>query len=275
MKRLIFTIILCTVAFGVFAQNSTDYVKSTPDSAQHKKGLHITFGHGEGASQLNVNKTPDTVIREHSKSPGFSWGLTFSRFDLGLTTLIDNGSFTLQPQNQFLRYRSWKSSNVGFDLIQAGYRFSSSFKIYASAGFDWTLLRLRENVTITEHAPVLSYTESNIDFTKNRFSADYLRLPLSFEFRTKDNDNGDRWHFVFGPEGGILLGGMVKQKSDELGKQKQHSDYHFTKFRYGPFLRVGYGGWGIFAKYYMNDMFQNSPEQKGLKNFSFGFTFGF
>jgi hypothetical protein len=31
----------------------------------------------------------------------------------------------------------------------------------------------------------------------------------------------------------------------------------------------------VFAKYYVNDMFENSPDQKGLRNFSFGLTFGF
>jgi hypothetical protein len=38
--------------------------------------------------------------------------------------------------------------------------------------------------------------------------------------------------------------------------------------------RVGYGFLGIFAKYYFNDMFENSPAQKGLKNFSFGLSVG-
>ena len=42
-----------------------------------------------------------------------------------------------------------------------------------------------------------------------------------------------------------------------------------------PVGYVGYGGWGVFAKYYFNDMFENSPDQAGLKSFSFGLTFGF
>jgi len=33
--------------------------------------------------------------------------------------------------------------------------------------------------------------------------------------------------------------------------------------------------WGVFAKYYMNDMFADSPDQKGLKNLSFGIMLGF
>jgi hypothetical protein len=189
--------------------------------------------------------------------------------------LIDNGSFTLSPQNQFLRYRSWKSSNVGFDVIQFGYRFNSSFKIYLSGGFDWTLLRLRDNITILPNQPILTYKQDDIDFSKNRFSSSYLRIPLSFDFRTKEDADGKSAHFVFGPDAGFLLNGRVKQISDENGKQKFDDSYHFATFRYGAFVRVGYGGWGIFAKYYFNDMFEDSPAQKGLKNFAFGITLGF
>ena len=274
MKRLIFTTILCAAITGVFAQNNADTTKAATDTIKHKKGHSLKFGYGEDASYVNINKPQDTTIHEHSKAPGFSFGLTFSRLDLGLTTMIDNGSFTLSPQNQFLRYRSWKSSNNGFDVIQFGYRFNSSFKIYLSGGFDWTLFRLRENITILPNQPVLTYRVDNIDYSKNRFSASYLRIPLSFDFRTKEDADGNRAHFVFGPDGGFLLGGRVKQISQENGKQKFDDTYHFATFRYGAFARIGYGAWGIFAKYYFNDMFENSPAQKGLKNFSFGITLG-
>jgi hypothetical protein len=269
MKRLIFTLIICTFASAVFAQADSSKVKT--DTVKKTKA-RVAFSQ-DGAT-FDAKYKRDTS-RHASKAPGFSWAITFSRFDLGLTTMIDNGSTTLSPQNQFLRYRSWKSSNVGFDVIDFKYRFTSSFRIYLAAGFDWTLFRLRDNITILENQPVLTYKQDNVDFSKNRFSSSYLRLPLSFEFRTKDNSNGNNWHFVFGPEGGILLGGLVKQISPEFGKQKYYNNYHFTRFRYGPFLRVGEGAFGIFAKYYMNDMFEDSPEQKGLKNFAFGFTYGF
>jgi hypothetical protein len=189
--------------------------------------------------------------------------------------LIDNGSFTLSPKNDFLSYRSWKSSNVGFDLLQFGYRFSPNFKIYLSGGFDWTLIRLRKDITIQRDAPALTYVTDSIHFSKNRFSSTYLRIPLSFEFRSKEDSKGKRFRFIVGPEAGLLLGGRVKQISAERGKQKFDDDYHFAKMRYGAFTRIGYGSMGLFAKYYLNDMFENSPAQEGLKNFAFGLTFGF
>ncbi|MFI5137190.1 MAG: outer membrane beta-barrel protein [Sphingobacteriales bacterium] len=270
MKRLIFTAAAALFVSGVFAQNlAADTNKKLGDTTQ-TEGPRYLVKHGDHQF------SNDTIAHNSGKHyPKFSIGITFSRFDLGLATLVDNGSFTLSPQNQFLRYRSWKTSNVGFDVFQMGVRFSNAFKIYVSGGFDWTLIRLRNNITILPNQPVLTYRQDNIDYSKNRFSSSYLRVPLSFEFRTKAVRHGERFHFVFGPDGGFLLDGMVKQISHEFGKQKVSDSYHFTTFRYGGFARIGYGDVGIFAKYYTNDMFENSPAQAGLKNFSFGFTAGF
>ncbi|MGZ3836483.1 MAG: outer membrane beta-barrel protein [Mucilaginibacter sp.] len=273
MKRLLITAIICTAASGVFAQDTkTDSTKVSSDTVKVKKTTKIGFD--DNGAGFGINERKDTS-KHHSSYPKASMGITFSRFDIGLATLIDNGSFTLSPQNQFLNYRSWKTSNVGFDVFQMGVRFSDGFKVYLSGGFDWTLIRLRQNITILPGQPVLTYRQDNIQYSKNRFSSSYLRIPLSFDFRSKENDKGDRFHFVIGPDAGLLLNGMVKQISKENGKQKIDDSYHFAKVRYGGFVRVGYGGWGVFAKYYTNDMFENSPAQKGLKNFSFGLTFGF
>lgn len=274
MKRLIFTILISMVTAGVFAQNTTtDSTNTTKaDSIKTKKGVKVKLGFGEDATQVSVNDK-DTV--EHaSKAPGFSFGLTFTRFDLGLATLIDNGSFTLSPNNQFLNYRQWKTSNVGFDVIQFGYRFNSSFRIYVAGGFDWTHIRLRNDITILRNQPVLTYQTDDIHYSKNRFSSSYLRIPLGFDFRSHEDASGRRFHIVAGPDIGILLNGRVKQISEENGKQKFDDNYHYAKLRYGMYARVGYGFMGIFAKYYMNDMFENSPDQKGLKNFSFGLSIG-
>ena len=277
MKRLLFTALFCAAATLVFAQTinkdslkmARDSVKQTRKKAKDFK-FTLTAGDGTGAN--------DTITTKHRKDltyPKFSAGIVVSRLDLGLVTLIDNGSFTLSPQNQFLRYRSWKSSNPGFDVVQVAVRFSDNFRIYVSGGFDWELIRLRDNITILPNQPVLTYRQDNINYSKNRFSASYLRVPLSFDFRTNEDSKGKRAHFVIGPDAGFLLGGMVKQISSEFGKQKYYDNYHFTTFRYGMFTRVGYDGFGIFAKYYFNDLFENSPAQAGLKEFSFGLTLGF
>lgn len=223
-------------------------------------------------------RTEDVDIAVNAVSPKVArpiWGIVFARVDLGLVRLVDNGSFSLAENNRDLRYRPGKTVNFGFDVVQVGYRFSDHFRLFLSGGFDWTHIRLRENIDFLENTTPLQWEQSDIDYSKNRLSSSYLRLPLTFEFRTRHYPGVGRMKFAFGPEGGFLLKGTQKFKSAEHGKQKFKDDYNFTPFRYGAFARVGVGSLGIFAKYYFNDLFENSPDQSGLKQFNIGLMLGF
>ena len=273
--RLLLTAIICTVTGLGFAQQTTTTTTVTTTTVVKKDSTIRTdtvkrpsrkFGLSFGESR----RLHDSIIAA-AKKQKINFGIIF-RFDLGYTTLIDNGSFTLSPQNDFLSYRAGKTSNVGFELVEFGYRFNQNFKMSLAAGFDWTLIRLNQNITIQKNAPTLTYVVDNINYSKNRLSSTYLRVPLNFEFRTNENHRGKRLTWIIGPEAGLLLGGRVKQISAENGKQKIDDDYHFTRLRYGGFTRISYGWVGIYAKYYMSDMFENSPAQAGLRNFAFGLT---
>ncbi|GGE68549.1 outer membrane protein with beta-barrel domain [Pedobacter psychrotolerans] len=268
MKNLIFTTLLVSglagvMAPGAFAQQDT-VVKDTVIKKKNKYMVRI----GGGTLISKMEDSTKTV-----KKGRFVGGITFTRVDLGFSRLIDNGSFNLSPTNEFLDYKGGKTSTFSFDVLQFGYRFNSNFKVYVAGGFDWTLIRLRDNITIQKNQPTLAYVNENIAFSKNRFSSSYVHIPLNFELRTKENDKGKRFYFILGPEVSFLLNGKIKQISDERGKEKQYDNYHFQSVRYGGTFRLGYGGFGLFTKYYFNDMF-NTAAQAGLKNMSFGVTFG-
>ncbi len=272
MKHILLTATICTAAGFSFAQQTTTIStvtttttvsKDTTITKKDSKKYRFSFGDGQ--------RRRDSIRKEAEKKDKVNFDIIF-RFDLGYTALIDNGSFTLSPQNDFLSYRQGKTSNVGFELAQFGYRFGNNFKMSLGAGFDWTLIRLNQNITIQRNTPTLTYVVDNIQYGKNRFSSTYLRVPFGFEFRTNESRKGNRLTWIIGPEAGLLLGGRVKQISAENGKQKMDDNYHFTKLRYGAFTRLSYESVGIYAKYYMNDMFENSPAQAGLKNFAIGLT---
>lgn len=270
MKRLIITAIFCGMLGSVYAQqHKSDSAKNVSDTIVIK---HKT----RNWHSKNYNR--DSVKKAESKKSknGFSIGLTLDDFHLGFATLIDNGSFTLSSKNDFLSYSQAKTSYVGFSVFKFGYRFTDHFKISMSGDFDWTLIRLQKNIDIVPDVPTLTYvTNTTNHYSKNRLSSNYLVLPLSFDFRSSPDSHNTRFHFAAGPEVGFLIDGMQKQISSERGKTKNFNDFHFTRFEYGGFMKVGYGSFGIFAKYFANDMFVNTPDQKGLKNFNFGLQFGF
>jgi hypothetical protein len=276
MKRLIFTALTICALAGLYSENARAQQDSTAkvDSVSRRESkFSVRWNRHKGGGTSKADSARRDSIKNRSSRNGFIGGVTFTRIDLGFSRLIDNGSFTLTPTNDFLDYRGGKTSTFSFDVLQYGYRFSPNFKVYLAGGFDWTMIRLKKNITLQNNTTDLSYIDEDINFSKNRLSSSYVHIPLNFEIRTKENDNGKRFYFIVGPEIGFLLNGKIKQISDERGKEKIKDDYHFQPFRYGGTARIGYGSFGIFAKYYGSDMF-DSPAQKGLKNMSFGITLG-
>ncbi len=219
----------------------------------------------------------DENSKDHKKItyPRTYGGITFTRVDWGFSRLSDDGSFTLSDENQFLSYK--KASNFGFDIAQFGIRFSDQFKVYLAAGFEWNYWRLKQNNLLLENVTPLDYRplDENANYSKNVFTSTYLRLPLSFELRSKPLNNGKRVKLAFGAMTGVLLKGTQRLKSEENGKQKFKDTYNLATFQYGPFVRLGYDNFGIFGKYYINDLFEKSPAQEGVRNIAFGLTLGF
>ncbi len=261
---------LKTVVTSVLITLLAPYTIAQKQDSVKRKIIAINLG---GEKMFSRYKKDTLVKNDSSEYKRFFSGITFTRLDFGFSKLIDNGSFALSPSNQFLDYRASKTSHLSFDVLQLGYRFTPQFKVYLAAGFDWTLIRLRQNITMQKNMPTLTYINEPIGFSKNRFSSSYLHIPLNFEYRSPKDKKGKRFYIVAGPEVAFLLNAKLKQISTERGKQKSYDDYNFSPFRFGGTLRLAYDGIGLFAKYYTTDMFDSTP-QKGLKNMTFGVTFG-
>ncbi|HLW50192.1 MAG TPA: hypothetical protein VKZ78_04410 [Sphingobacteriaceae bacterium] len=216
------------------------------------------------------NRQNKRVSNRRGPKPIF--GITFSRIDLGLTKPMVDGSFKMAGENEIFNYRPGKTVNFGFDVLQAGYRFNRNFKIYASAGFDWTYIRLRKDLIFDpEGSPYTTAQPAGEDISKNRLTSTYMRLPLTFEFRSADQ----KTKIAFGPITGFLLKGTQRFRQENGDRVKKKGEFGYAPFQYGAFARFGVGSMGIYGKYYFNDMFDNSPAGAGLQNLTFGLTLGF
>lgn len=274
MKKIYLAVIgLAMLGLTTKAQEQ-DSVKT-----KSKKDGNTVVTIGNGRVRISVGEGDTTIVKKEKKPvtyPKATFGLTFEHFDIGLSQYHTGSDFGAPTGYGYLETDTWKTSNVGFDFAQMGIRFNPNFKVMLAAGLDWNHMRLKQNVTIQPNQPTLTKVDDAINYDKNRFSSRYLRVPLYFEYRTPQNDKGKRASIVFGPEVGFLLNGKVKQKSGEKGKVKyDKDDYNFEPFRYGANLRVGYGGAGLFFKYYMNDVFAKGQGPADFKNLNVGLTFGF
>lgn len=273
MRKLALTFAAIGVSIHVYSSpyHKEEITISTQDSTADSR--QDTIREKEAKFSLGFDNDNSSKV---TKYPFFFGGLTFTRIDWGFSRIMDDGKFSLSEDNQFLDYK--KASNFGFDILQVGLRFNDNFKTYLSAGFEWNYLRLKSNILLKENVSSLSYDlidENDVKYKKNVLTSTYLRLPLAFEWRTDKLRSGERVKVAFGAMTGILLKGTQRLKSDANGKQKFRDNYNLSSFQYGPFVRIGYDDFGVFAKYYVNDMFENSPAQENLNNFTFGFTLGF
>ncbi|MEY5068862.1 MAG: hypothetical protein RLZ47_724 [Bacteroidota bacterium] len=278
MKQF-FTFALCTLLMtNASAQDKkvTDtLVIISTDTIKNRSIKKATTVIQIGNLKINANDNATTVVKETPKGKHtVSLSFVFDHFDLGFSRYIDNGSFTLSPANSFLEFEPAKTTNVGFDFFEMKYNSGNRFAFFISAGLDWNHIRLKQNITIQKDQSTLDYQTENIEFSKNRFSSRYLRIPIGFEFNTPVQ-KGKYFRVVAGPELGFLLNGKVKQISEERGKEKSKDDYNFNPFRYGAHLRLAYQNTGIFAKYYFNDVFAKDQGPADFRNISFGLTWGF
>src|SRR5690606_20294392 len=121
------------------------------DTGEKRKVRILVPGEDEGIIQIEdeekthnrrMGKEPEDCDECRGEARPI-YGITFSRIDLGLVKLIDNGSFTLSDNNRDFRYRPGKTVNFGLDVLQAGDRLNDHFRTVLSVGFDWAYLRLR------------------------------------------------------------------------------------------------------------------------------------
>ena len=126
MKKILFSLIGSAIIFTAQAQerktirtttetrivNSGDTARVIADSTiveikndGEKKKVKIVFEYGNDSMDKVLG---DRGIRssDNKESKAYA-GIVFGRFDLGLTKLLDDGSLTLSPENEFLDYRSW------------------------------------------------------------------------------------------------------------------------------------------------------------------------
>jgi len=249
------------------AQAQTESLEA--DSIVKKTNFQITYLKGKQADR-NDRETRCFGRRDGSevRYPRVFGGLT-ARLEWSFSRPIDNGSFSFSAENRFLEYK--KASNFAVDFAQIGVRFSDAFKASLAIGAEWNYMRLNNNIILDRDATPLSHTETSEPYKKNVFRSTYFRVPIGLEWRTGKNHRGKRAKITAGAITGLRIGGKQVLKGDKV-KLRYKDDYHLASFQYGPYVRIGYGAFGLFAKYYVNSMFENAPKGQELNNFAFGLS---
>jgi len=252
MKKIILAALLLGFTISSFAQ--TDSVKT--DSTTHK-------------TRKLVIRMPSTSSKDKDKSASF--GVAFG-FDFGWTRFTNDGNATSSTAVKDLSLD--KGPNFTFNILGGHVALSKdrSLRIKTALGLDYHTFHFRKAVTLQPDQDELTYSiDPNVNYDKNLLRSTYLRLPVLFALRPA---KGSSFEIAAGGEIGALIWGKTKQISDEYGKVKIKDTFNLEPFRYGLTFRVGYSGFNLYTKYYLNDVFAKNQGPAGLRNVAFGISFG-
>ncbi|MDH5382447.1 MAG: PorT family protein [Cyclobacteriaceae bacterium] len=144
------------------------------------------------------------------------------------------------------------------------------YKFSDSTNFSYTVINSADS----------SYFRPNKDLniSKSMLIAEYIDIPLELRFSSNASDPGHSFNVALGAKVGYLFRGMSKIKYSEGGETKKVKDiqsFHLTDLRYGAYLRVGTGGFNLFANYMITPLFKaNEGHNKETMNaWTFGMSF--
>ena len=120
------------------------------------------------------------------------------------------------------------------------------------------------NLFISETSNMFEYSvlnDSDITFTKNKFTTYIIELPLEFRWRTSDKVTYKFWRIYTGLKLGYVFHSTSKFRGSIPDSNTANGD--FEKLQYGLTLSVGYGTLNFHVYYGLNTIFNNDAILNG------------
>lgn len=286
MKRIIYSAAFLLLALSGFAQadttinNEPDTIKvgnfiiikknksknETDTVPQKKYSIDISIGKDDGGSSGSGKSW-------HRSKASTNWFI----IDVGFANWRDktsygseavNSSPYLQPQNgtAFTKgdfdLNNAKSSNVNIWLFMQKLSLAKRV-VNLKYGIGIEMYNYRYSSNITYHKDPAYIFRDTISFSKNKFSADYVTVPLMLNIDPYPNKRR-AFSFSVGVSAGYLYSSRNKQVSDERGKQKIRGDFDLDPWRLAYVAEAGLGPIRLYGSYSTNAL-----HSKGLQQYPY------
>lgn len=154
--------------------------------------------------------------------------------------------------------------------------FEHDFHIYKNyvnlvtgLGLSWNNYAFRHPVTLNSDSSYTNvFTDSTINYRRNKLRTNALTLPLMIEFNTSSKPR-HAFHIAAGVELSWIYSAKSIQEYDIEGYHfdvRKKDDYNLNPFRYSATVRAGYGDFTLFATAALNELFE---KDKGARLFPF------
>jgi len=241
-----------------------------------KKILHTIVALTITATAANAGTNCDDSLCIKTGGGDFKY---WEGLDIGVNGyMTPQNSLQVNPAYPFLELDYARSHSIAWNIGQYNVHIVKNYvQIVTGIGLEWNSYAFRNNWSLDTDSPMVTATEDNIDYSKNKLKTTWLNVPLLLEFNTsKDEDKS--FHVAVGVTGGYnIFRNRLKQEFSTDGtesKRKLKDDFNVNPFRYALTARVGFGDCSVFANYSMSEMFKanRGPE---LHPFSAGIALNF
>lgn len=226
----------------------------------------------ENGDFVNKGKEPKPAKRlKNFESDWFA-------FDIGLNGLLYKGSPSMPTSLGNLELDPLRSVHVNVGIYQQKinlYRHYVNF-VYG-INYDNNDYRFSNDIDfrVDSLGTGIQYTSRNTEgFKRNKLTTRFLTIPLALRFNFKPNSTRGG-HITVGAHAGYRLTSFFKTVREDDGKRKSklYDDFLLNNFRYGAFVKVGYGNVTLFGNYVFTPLFREGAGPE-LTPFSFGLSFG-
>lgn len=107
-----------------------------------------------------------------------------------------------------------------------------------------------------------SIIDSDINFTKNKFSEHVLELPIEFRWRSSTVKTYQFWRVYIGMKFGYVFANRSKFIGD-IGELKYNNIPDFNDLQYAVTLSLGYNTWNVYLYYGLNPIFDSTAMLNG------------
>ena len=186
----------------------------------------------------------------------------FFLMDLGLTSFTEPGSGTFGSSNldeyNFLELKP-NSMEVGLHIFRQRVNIIQH-KINLEYGLQlqFNNYKFTHSFSLATDTNLVVANATDVQLTKNKLTDTYLNLPIMLNFTSNPFNLKKSFALGVGAYGGYLIGSHTKAVSDENGKVKMKDDYNLNPLQYGVTGYIGYGGFKVFGRYSMTEMFKEN-----------------
>ncbi len=187
----------------------------------------------------------------------------FEGFELGINTFMTSkGSFNLEGEAKSLALNIPSSRVWNVNLLQTNLPLiRQQFGIVTGMGFEFNNYHFEENIRLAKKdgKTVIQHHSDDIELSRNKLTATYLKVPFMLEFQTNKGPVRQRFHIAGGVNLGLRLGTSARVKYSDGGatiRERTRDRYNLNPYRVAAAGRIGFGRLNFFAEYNLLPFFE-------------------